>query len=108
MTVSVHAPFDLVEAFAQRLAAFLGQQARQFWSMLSETHSASVQQFCTLASTYPSPFTLRRFGRSDDCVQLARSGLSDFGKDFFGCRVFNWDSPALALDELAIVVDIHC
>ncbi|MNY15371.1 hypothetical protein D3C86_1485800 [compost metagenome] len=108
MTVSVHTPFDFVETFAQRLTTFLGQKTSQFRGMLTQTNGADVQQFCTIAGTYPGPFALSRFGRSDDQIQFAIGGLSDLGKNLFGCRVFDWNSRALALDKLAIVINIHC
>ncbi|MNP33595.1 hypothetical protein D3C76_1268450 [compost metagenome] len=108
MTVSVHTPFDFVEAFTQRLATFLCQETSQLRRVLTQTHGASVEQFCTITGSHPGPFALSRFGRSDDRVQFARGGLSYLGKNLFGCRVFNWNSRALALDKLAIVVNVHC
>ncbi|MNF63716.1 hypothetical protein D3C84_454240 [compost metagenome] len=107
MTVSVHAPFDLVEAFTQRLTTFLGQQASQFRGVLTQTHSAGVQQFGALTRTYAGPLTLCRLGRSNDCIQLTRGCLGNHGEDFLRCRILYLDSGTLTLYELAIVINFH-
>ncbi|MNI73325.1 hypothetical protein D3C76_1075120 [compost metagenome] len=42
VAVGINAPLDFVERFAQRLAAFLGEQASQLRSMFTQTRSTGV------------------------------------------------------------------